>query len=801
MEGVDPEAAAAAAARIQAQIRGRAARRAHAPVAGAHIPRPGQQQHQKVPSLPLGKVHGHSQVRASASKPGNSGSLSDDEDGDGGYERSRAEAAAKIQAVHRGIASRRHVPRPMPDQTHHSGPPPPMPRHRQDTHKEPASAAAKIQAQFRGRRERKQLKKRASSATRIQAHFRGQRARTQLASSHGRAPVAGSSIPRPGENPSADATASAAQASSASDGAQATKEKSKVRADQDTKDSFGPSLKGNKKSGGSRNTRRGGGGRQEHQFYDLRTPQNAAGRGGGRQKRPVGASGVGPAARIKQLEDLVKSKDKQIAQLESEHKEKTAALKKRHSESVSSTKLASKEALAKLKSKIELLEKNAKKMESKLVQNEVNAGNKHAALQAEMEKLKGSRDAKQARIIELEREVEAEAKEFEALLATISESQQKLTTYQSKTEELQEVVNFKQDELDKKKVIIRKLDLELAKAHPPTEDVCLSARSFSENDLIAARDAAIDTKEKQIGVLNAQCEALMDNVSTIEDTIPPLQKQLEEYEAQVDELKSENKILRLNASGLQKKVSENKGREQAVKTAMDQNVELLKLLQKQEAVGNQLRAELDDYKTELARVRDKEQKLMHELAAKDAALVVSEAKRRDTADLEKRVLKLKASLEAQTQAYEASKSEMSMNMQVELETMQEELQSRREKQYLLMNNLSNADQDAVKAHDDNERLQEAVDALTERIHELEQQLVEANQWRQDDERQNDDMLAQARQLLLDRDATIKQLSADKEHQGTQLLELSDTIQQVRDWSTGATVVVHTTWRMHADPVC
>ena len=65
-------------------------------------------------------------------------------------------------------------------------------------------------------------------------------------------------------------------------------------------------------------------------------------------------------------------------------------------------------------------------------------------------------------------------------------------------------------------------------AHPPTEDVCLSARSFSENDLIAARDDAIEAKEKQIVMLNERCEALMDNVSTIEDTIPPLQAQLEE---------------------------------------------------------------------------------------------------------------------------------------------------------------------------------------------------------------------------------------------------------------------------------
>lgn len=100
--------------------------------------------------------------------------------------------------------------------------------------------------------------------------------------------------------------------------------------------------------------------------------------------------------------------------------------------------------------------------------------------------------------------------------------------------------------------------------------MCLSARSFSENDLLAARDDAIEAKEKQIVVLNERCEALMDNVSTIEATIPPLQQQLEDYEAQIDELKSQNKLLSLNNSGLQKKVAENNGRERAVKQAMEQ---------------------------------------------------------------------------------------------------------------------------------------------------------------------------------------------------------------------------------------
>ena len=42
------------------------------------------------------------------------------------------------------------------------------------------------------------------------------------------------------------------------------------------------------------------------------------------------------------------------------------------------------------------------------------------------------------------------------------------------------------------------------------------------------------------------------------------------FEATIDQLKGENKLLRLNVAGMEKKVAENKGRERAVKQAMDQ---------------------------------------------------------------------------------------------------------------------------------------------------------------------------------------------------------------------------------------
>ena len=74
-----------------------------------------------------------------------------------------------------------------------------------------------------------------------------------------------------------------------------------------------------------------------------------------------------------------------------------------------------------------------------------------------------------------------------------------------------EKINGFDKELDRHKVIIRRQEKQIETLNPDTEDVCLSARSFSEDMMISLRDEAIDAKEKQIGLLNQQNENLLEN--------------------------------------------------------------------------------------------------------------------------------------------------------------------------------------------------------------------------------------------------------------------------------------------------
>ena len=89
-----------------------------------------------------------------------------------------------------------------------------------------------------------------------------------------------------------------------------------------------------------------------------------------------------------------------------------------------------------------------------------------------------------------------------------------------------EKINGFDKELDRHKVIIRRQEKQIDTLTPDTEDVCLSARSFSEDMMISLRDEAIDAKEKQIALLNQQNENLLENLDSLESEIHKMQKDL-----------------------------------------------------------------------------------------------------------------------------------------------------------------------------------------------------------------------------------------------------------------------------------
>jgi hypothetical protein len=122
-----------------------------------------------------------------------------------------------------------------------------------------------------------------------------------------------------------------------------------------------------------------------------------------------------------------------------------------------------------------------------------------------------------------------------------------------------------------------------SKPKPTMADACLSARNFSENQLIALRDDVIQAKSKELelvtsanGALRTQLDALDFQVETLQETVQ--QKEVEVYEAhkKLDSLERAYEKLQVSAKQLQ-------GRAFAMELSTKQNTQLLQCLQAEEA--------------------------------------------------------------------------------------------------------------------------------------------------------------------------------------------------------------------------
>merc|ERR1712072_1228808 len=104
---------------------------------------------------------------------------------------------------------------------------------------------------------------------------------------------------------------------------------------------------------------------------------------------------------------------------------------------------------------------------------------------------------------------------------------------------------------------------------------------------------------------------------------------------------------------------------------------------------------------------------------------------------------------------EAEVSETKSMARVRIDAMQEELRTRREKQYSLLERLQAAEESMRSSEDECERLRETVNVVQERMYELDAQLIQAKQWRVEDKSSQHDLEKHLKQQLRNRDAEIK----------------------------------------------
>ena len=245
-------------------------------------------------------------------------------------------------------------------------------------------------------------------------------------------------------------------------------------------------------------------------------------------------------------------------------------------------------------------------------------------------------------------------------------------------------------EMEGMRARIREQEQEIENLTPAPEgainsnEVSLSARSYSEKMMVTLRDDALEAKDMQIKLLNTRCEALSENIDTVEQEVTKLQVDLKEKEETVRKRQARISILEVNNDGLNLELKKLMGREAAIEVTTKQNASLLALLQQTEEKTSQLERGHDDQVTMVDLEKGKVRRLLTQLADAEAQLIVY---KRDLKKARKDLSTGKMQWEGEQATASVELYELRKSAKERTESIQDELRIRREKQYLLLNKL------------------------------------------------------------------------------------------------------------------
>eukprot|EP00940_MAST-03C_sp_MAST-3C-sp2_P002936 g2936.t1 len=281
---------------------------------------------------------------------------------------------------------------------------------------------------------------------------------------------------------------------------------------------------------------------------------------------------------------------------------------------------------------------------------------------------------------------------------------------------LQDLLIFKDKQNERQSALIQKLQMEILKKRPPVEDVCLSARSFSEKDAVRFRDMNIEGLQGQIELLNDENTKLHENVLYLENEMERLQKELlskDVFSSGLQEkLVSHERKLEL----AKEQLSKLNGRENAIAVSMKQNTQLLLLLQQKEALVERLESEkqatLDEFHTVSEAFRQ----------VKESTALASAMSTWDSAEKKQ----LTSALERMNEVRESERSEMQSKIRALEVTLhdsrtnaQDELSRSQSKQFQLLAEREKLEGLLQREKDRNETMSEQINALMARIRQLE----------------------------------------------------------------------------------
>lgn len=380
----------------------------------------------------------------------------------------------------------------------------------------------------------------------------------------------------------------------------------------------------------------------------------------------------------------------------------------------------------------------------------------------------------QIEIDELKDQMESEANEFNQLGEYVKEREELLNRKAQEIITERDKLKSQEKETERLQVMIRRLEARVEDLTPETADACLSARSFQENQLMKLRDDAIEAKTKDIYLLQGQNDRLSVQIDTIEAEMEKLQLDLITRDTELNKKEKQLACMKKQAKELETKAKQSDGQHKAMEVAMSQNDNLLKCLQAQEREYSTLKDAHEAVVAELDEVKQRHDTYRHNASEMEAEAIHKTKQAESKAEA---LSTLQSRIHQEREELYAEMSKVRIDSRVKIETMQQELSSRREKQYQLLQKLQVAEARAHQVVEESEGFREEALASRVRMKDIEDRLREAKKWRNDLTMEMKTLQTTSRETERELKAEIKALEDQKDVLKSQLALVQQSVLQ------------------------
>ena len=231
-------------------------------------------------------------------------------------------------------------------------------------------------------------------------------------------------------------------------------------------------------------------------------------------------------------------------------------------------------------------------------------------------------------------------------------------------------------------------------------------------DIKNAREArtaeALKIKDQQIRILTEQNNKLLEAIEKGEEEINAIELEKAYVDDENRQLRESNFIVqsqaKVNGAEFERLQEEERERDIQLKIITTQHAEVLKLLESEEEKCSRLSTDLNDVQTEL-----RDLKVKHTCLVDDANSTKEDAaKMSKKSELQGEEIRL---LRSEVETLKSQRSEEAMKASVEIESLQEQLRVRKEKQYQLLEKLQNQEAARRRAEDQASTMEESLQKL------------------------------------------------------------------------------------------